>query len=294
MKSFRDNFEQTLSSASFGLEDSGAGERLERFGSCLVRRPSSQALWQRSLPQKVWDGANAIYHPKKGWQFSGKAAENVQVALGDLKLMLLFQDNGQIGIFPEHLTYFDALSRIVEAIAQKAQRPARILNLFAYTGAASVWCALHGCDVTHVELSKKVLSWSKENQLLNPQLKGKIRFIPEDALVFLEREEKRASRYDLIIADPPSFSRLSKSQSWDLEDVAADLVSSMSAILNTPGSIVLTSHHPAIDAYAFENLLRDSTRDRFTYERRDLVLAEKNSPRSLHCGSLLIARDQSL
>lgn len=293
MNSLLDSFTQALTSPLLSLEDSGAGERLERFGALLIRRPSSQALWQRRDSKQTWDCADSCYIPQKGWAFKKTIASDWTVELGEMTLKLLFQDNGQIGLFPEHLSYFTDISHALKQIALNKKSPARVLNLFAYTGAASVWCALHGAEVTHVELSKKVLSWAKENQELNPKAKGNIRFLPEDAVVFLEREAKRESHYDIIIADPPSFSRLSKSQTWDLEDIAAGLVSSMIKILNPQGAIFLSSHHPALNAYAFENLIRDLRDENIIFNRRDLLIGERKTSRFLPCGSLLIAHDQT-
>ena len=288
MKSLRDSLKEALSASHIALEDSGNGERLERFGKHLIRRPSSVAIWNRRLDRKTWDSADAIFVPQKGWNFSQKPVDEWPIELAGLSLKLRPQENGQIGLFPEHLTYFEEMSLSLETLKSKLNRAPRVLNLFAYTGAASLWCAQHGCEVTHIELSKKVLSWAKENQDLNQNMPGSIRFIPEDTLTFVEREIRRESFYDLIIADPPSFSRLSKSQSWDLEEVAIPLVRSLTKVLNAPGTVFITSHHPALDAYAFENLFRDSELRAPSFRSSDLTLVEQNGERRLGCGSLLI------
>jgi 23S rRNA (cytosine1962-C5)-methyltransferase len=281
---------EDLKSGIISLEDSGAGERLERFGNVLIRRPSSLAIWKPRLATGAWNQADAKYDPKSGWSFKDKTTKDWLLKLGSMTVKLIPQDNGQIGIFPEHISYFDSLSGDLLNISQN--KVPRVLNLFAYTGLASVWCSLHKADVTHVELSKRVLSWAKENLELNSEATGPVRFIPEDAVTFLEREERRQSKYDLIIADPPSFSRISKTQTWDLEDVIVPLIKSMLSILNAEGIIYLTSHHQALNVYTLENLLRDeqTSSSNFEIEKRDLILTEKIALRSLSCGSLIIAK----
>lgn len=300
MDQLRNQLQTTLDSAAISLVDSGEGERLEQFGERLIRRPSSLAIWKRRETAALWDKADARYIPPQGWVFRTKPIENWIVDLGAFTLKLIPQENGQTGLFPEHLIYFSLLSHELERLKERLGRPPRVLNLFAYTGMATVWCALHGADVTHIELSKRILTWARENLERNsspatPGLLKQCRFIPEDAVVFLEREVKRDSRYDLIISDPPSFSRISKSQSWDLEDIIVPHIEALIRALNPEGTIFLTSHHQLLNSRTLENLFLDIALKghQLSFEAADLSLQEKSSPRKLTCGSLLVTRMKS-
>lgn len=290
MESLRRKLQQAIESSAVSLEDSGLGERLERFGERLIRRPSSLAIWQRKMPVSHWNQADATYVPQQGWSFRADSFQDWIADLGAFRLKLIPQENGQTGLFPEHLEYFSRLSQHLEQLRAKLDRPVRVLNLFAYTGMATVWCALHGAEVTHIELSKRILSWARENLELNGKFDNTIRFIPEDAVTFLERELRRGSTYDLIISDPPSFSRVSKGQSWDLEEIIVAHIRALTQVLNPGGSIFLTSHHHLLNSFTLENLFLDltSAENQFSFEASELTVAEHNSQRRLACGSLLI------
>lgn len=289
MKTLRDSLNKGLSQHAVSLLDSGLGERLELFGNYRIRRPSSLAVWKRTLPDRDWDAADATYIPDQGWIFPQKSFSEWTITLGPITTKLMLQDNGQVGLFPEHLSYFDALSAELERITNEKARPAKVLNLFAYTGLATMWCALHGAEVTHIELSKRILTWARENLALNGELKTPTRFIPEDACLFLERENRRGSTYDLIITDPPSFSRISKSQSWDLDQIIVNHIEGLVKALEPAGTIFLTSHHHALNGYSLENLFRDqfSTAIDCSYETRNLCLQQQSSLKRLACGTLI-------
>jgi 23S rRNA (cytosine1962-C5)-methyltransferase len=291
MKTLRESLSLSLSQYAVSLLDSGNGERLELFAGYRIRRPSSLAIWKRSLSSKEWDSADATYIPEQGWKFSKKPFGDWSLKLGPLSVKLLLQDNGQIGLFPEHLNYFENLSIELEKLAIEKSRPLRILNLFAYTGLATIWCGLHGAEVTHIELSKRILTWAKENLALNTEAKNPVRFIPEDACAFIEREIRRGSSYDLIISDPPSFSRISKSQSWDLDDMIITHIEGLIKVLEPKGSIFITSHHHALSGFSLENIFRDFTNSsEWNFETQNLSLCEQGGLRRLSCGNLLVAR----
>ena len=295
MNSPLETLQKALSSRNFGLEDSGDGERLERFGDKLIRRPSSLAIWKRNKAATVWDSADATFDPDRGWRYRNQHFNEWPLKLGPLVVTLMTQENGQIGIFPEHVHYFSDITNEIARLQEKRKQPLKVLNLFAYTGLATAWCALHQAEVTHIELSKRVLTWAKENLEKTGTFTQPIRFIPEDACLYLERESRRGSRYDLIISDPPSFSRISKSQSWNLDDVIAPHISALNQVLSPGGVIFLTSHHSALSCFTLENLFRDlpGTNAQYTFSQRNLVLTEQERGNSLTCGSLLIARNEA-
>lgn len=293
MHSDKEDKIHTIEGSAYSLLDSGLGEKLEQYGDKIIRRPSSLALWNKTQPETIWVNADAHYDPNSGWHFKTERFEHWLITIGAFQLKLLLQDNGQVGIFPEHLSYFMQLKEQIERIKMYQSIP-RVLNLFAYTGMATLWCALLGTDVTHIELSKKVLSWANDNLKINRHISSSIRFIPEDAIIFIEREAKRGNHYDIIIADPPSFSRVSKSQSWNLEQVVSQLIKNSLSILAPHGSIFFSSHHHVLNPYSLENLFLDYHNTDMNFKRFELTTQEsQGKKRVLYGGSLLIAQGMS-
>ena len=283
--------------SSYQLLDSGAHQKLERYGSIILARPSSVCIWKQRSPE-LWRQADATYVPGRdeesgGWKFKGKPFETWDLEYTGCHLTLRLQKNGQIGLFPEHGTYLEELVPYLAARPPGKESP-RLLNLFAYTGLASAFFATRGWAVTHVDLSKKALTWAKSNFDLNKIPENAIRFICDDALKFLEREVKRGAKYDAVIVDPPSFSRISKENYWKLEDILFDVVARCHALLaNEWGTLVVTCHDPGIGAEMLANLLRDvSTRNQKVLAR-ELVIPERDSNRLFPTGSLAMLLPQS-
>ena len=270
----------------YALLDSGAEFKLERFGPKLIARPSSLALWQKRLPPR-WKEADAVFDPDRGWKFRGTRFEAWSMRCGEAQLELRLQNNGQVGIFPDHLAYLESLKKF----AARLPTGARALNLYAYTGLATCTLAALGISVTHVDLSKTALSWAKRNLELSQVASDAVRLIPEDAIKFVERELRRGSKYDIIIADPPSFGRISKTQSWKLEEHIVNLMGSL-VELCTPKEALLciTCHHSAFDQHVLYNLLADSTGKRMKAATAlDLAIPEVDSQRSLPAGHCVLA-----
>lgn len=210
----------------YELLDSGDGLKLERFGKYLFARPESQAMWQRALPQKDWDAAHAVFHPtaeESGghWEWKKRGDDkwimNYPLTLSpfqgvELKFLAMTTPGRHLGVFPEVASHWDFMADLV----QKANRPVRVLNLFGYTGLASLAAAAAGAQVTHVDASKKSVSWARENQTLSGLGDKPIRWIVEDAVKYMQREEKRGVKYDGIILDPPKFGRGPKGEVWEV------------------------------------------------------------------------------
>lgn len=270
---------------NYELLDSGEGEKLERFGTKVLRRPSSICLWKKGSP-KSWAGAHANFIPKSGWKFNGPEFETWVQAFGPFKLELRLQTSGLVGVFTEHLSYFKKIeAKILELQAQGKKNP-RVLNLFAYTGAASVWAASLGCQVTHVDLSKKALTWADNNFKLNKINPAQLRLIPEDALKYVAKELRKNSVYDIVIVDPPTFSRIEKNQSWQLEEVIAKIIADCVGLIDkNHGGVFITCHDPMLSPQILQNILRDEvkspTADIGGY---DLSIPEANSKRLLPAG----------
>ncbi len=273
----------------YELIDSGEGERLERFGDRVLIRPSKFSVWKRRTPA-AWQSAHASYQHKGGWRFRGNRFEEWTMECGEYSLVLRLQDNGQVGIFPEHQGYLERLSGAIKKHALSKGRSAKVLNLFAYTGMASIVALKAGAEVTHVDLSKKVLEWAQKNFALNGGLSA--RMIREDALQFVEREIRREKNYDVVIADPPSFSRISDREEWELEGILGNLISILVKVLDPiSGTLVMTSHHFESGGHVMANLIHDQLPVHRSAEvtTGELTLTESSSPRILPAGFLVWA-----
>jgi 23S rRNA (cytosine1962-C5)-methyltransferase len=206
----------------YELLDSGDGLKLERFGKYIFARPESQAMWSRALSQKDWDAAHAVFQPtaeESGghWDFKKRVDEKWEMSyplpqLNEIKFTAMTTPGRHLGVFPEVASHWDFMAGLV----QQADRPVRVLNLFGYTGLASLAAAAAGAKVTHVDASKKSVSWARENQILSGLNDKPIRWIVEDAIKYMQREEKRGVKYDGIILDPPKFGRGPKGEVWEV------------------------------------------------------------------------------
>lgn len=273
---------------AYELIDSGDNQKLERFGEKLIARPSSVCVWQQRLPD-FWKKADAVYSLKNKWIFKGAPFSEWQVEVQGVRLKLKILSNGQLGFFPEHRLYLPQLLEKLSAL-KKSGSP-RLLNLFAYTGLASYVAALAGAQVTHIDSSKKAITWAKENAQLNSIAPDRVRLLPEDAIKFLEREKRRGNFYDVILLDPPSFSRLSKSNSWTLEEILRTLTLASLDLLNAKkAAIFFTNHSSVFVNDIIRNLFLDycSKRSDVFTEQRVLRLKEADSKRELPSGSLFV------
>ena len=206
----------------YELLDSGDSLKLERFGKYIFARPESQAMWSRTLPQKDWDAAHAVFQPtpeESGghWIEKKKLPDKWEMTypllnIGALKFEVMTTPGRHLGVFPEVASHWDFMAGLVRG----AGRPVKVLNLFGYTGLASLAAAAAGAQVTHVDASKKSVNWARENQALSGLSEKPIRWIVEDAIKYMQREEKRGTKYDGIILDPPKFGRGPKGEVWEV------------------------------------------------------------------------------
>ena len=201
----------------YELLDSGDGQKLERFGKYIFARPESQSMWSRALSASEWNQAHAVFIPsgeESGghWDFKKKVEEKWVMKYGDLKFTAMTTPGRHLGVFPEVASHWDFMADSI----QKAGRQPKVLNLFGYTGLASLAVAAAGASVTHVDASKKSVSWARENQELSGLGDKPIRWIVEDALKYVQREARRGVKYDGIILDPPKFGRGPKGEVWEV------------------------------------------------------------------------------
>ncbi len=241
------NFLESTRWQDYALLDSGDGLKLERFGRYVFVRPESQAMWKRSLDTE-WKQAHAIFQPtgeESGghWDFKKKMDEqwDLHYPLPHTSTGLTFKvmttPGRHLGVFPEVAAHWDWFS---ELIAQ-SKREINVLNLFGYTGLATLAAAAAGAKVTHVDASKKSVGWARDNQTLSNLAEKPIRWIVDDALKFVQREARRGVKYDGIILDPPKFGRGPKGEVWEVYKSLPDLLGACRECLSRDPLFVVTT-----------------------------------------------------
>jgi 23S rRNA (cytosine1962-C5)-methyltransferase len=233
---------RTTAWSDYALIDSGSGRKLERFGPYRVIRPEPQCLWR---PKNEWDEADAVFDPTDDdeagrWRFSRKVDDAWPLSWRDVRFLGRFTAFRHLAFFPEQAANWQWLDGRIRA----ATRPLKILNLFGYTGVASLVCAAAGAAVTHVDASKKAIGWARENAELSNLTDRPIRWICEDARRYVQREVRRGSRYDGIILDPPKYGRGPTGEVWRLFDDLPELLSLCAELLSEDANFLL------LNAYA--------------------------------------------
>ena len=277
---------ETTASENYALIDSGNGLKLERYGNLRIIRPEGQALWQPALSEKDWQDVDAIFTgntDEEGmgrWNFPKQPlGETWPLTWDGLSFLGRFTSFRHVGVFPEQ----DAHWRFMEELIKKANRPVKLLNLFGYTGLASLIAARAGAEVTHVDASKKAILWAKENQEVAQLTDRPIRWICDDAMKFVEREGRRGKHYDIILLDPPAYGRGPHGEVWQLFDHLPEMVKGCRAILSdNPIAVILTAYSIRASFFAIHELMRDE----FTglgglIESGELILREEKAKRAL-------------
>ena len=277
---------ETAPSENYALIDSGNGLKLERYGNLRIIRPEGQALWQPALSEKDWQDVDAIFTgntDEEGmgrWNFPKQPlGETWPLSWDGMSFLGRFTSFRHVGVFPEQ----DAHWRFMEELIKKANRPVKLLNLFGYTGLASLIAARAGAEVTHVDASKKAILWAKENQEVAQLTDRPIRWICDDAMKFVEREGRRGKHYDIILLDPPAYGRGPHGEVWQLFDHLPEMVKGCRAILSdNPIAVILTAYSIRASFFAIHELMRDE----FTglgglIESGELILREEKAKRAL-------------
>lgn len=241
----------------FELLDLGAGDKLERWGNFVLQRPDPQVIWPEKGNEKLWQKADAIYHRSEAgggkWEFKKQLPERWTVAYKNLKFYVKTMGFKHTGLFPEQAANWDFM---MEKIKQ-AKRPINVLNLFAYTGAASVACAAAGASVCHVDAAKEMVRRAKENLELSGLADKPVRFITDDVIKFVKREIRRGRKYDGIIMDPPSFGRGPSGELWKLENQLYGLIELCAQVLSDkPIFFLINSYTTGFAPGILENLLK--------------------------------------
>ena len=236
----------------YALLDSGEGSKLERYGPFSVVRPEPQCFWPRRLPLARWEGADAVFDPAAQqeddeagrWRFSKTPPESFPLAWGAARFQARFTGFRHLAFFPEQAANWAWLDRAVRGMTGGAEPP-RVLNLFGYTGVASLVCAAAGAQVTHVDASKKSVAWAKENAALSALSDRPIRWLTEDARRWVERETRRGATYEGIILDPPKYGRGPGGEVWRLFEDLPELVRLCAGLLSPRAGFLLLNAYAA-------------------------------------------------
>ncbi|HUO12816.1 MAG TPA: class I SAM-dependent methyltransferase [Caulobacteraceae bacterium] len=231
--------------ADYSLLDSGGGRKLERYGPYTVVRPEPQCLWTPRLAAKAWDAADAVFDPEGDeddgrWRFRGAPLAPFPLAWRGVTFTGRFTAFRHLAFFPEQAANWAWLDRRVRT----SGKPLKILNLFGYTGVASLVCATAGASVTHVDASKRAVGWARENAEASGLADRPMRWLAEDARKWVQREVRRGARYDGIILDPPKYGRGPGGEVWKLLDDLPELMAGCAALLGDDASFLL------LNAYA--------------------------------------------
>ena len=272
----------------YELIDCGDRSRLERWGDVVLIRPDPLAVWPAGN-HSAWGNADAVYQRSSSgggkWEFNRKIPESWVIRYGDLSFKVHPTGFKHTGLFPEQAYNWDLIRKMLMERAG-----VKTLNLFGYTGAASVAAAKTNATVCHVDSSKGALGWAKENAALSMISDGKIRLIPDDCLTFAKREVRRGKRYDAIILDPPSFGRGTKGEVWKLEDGLWQLLLICGRLLSdTPLFLLINSYTTGISPLAAANMVRSLDLPDSVLSYGELALPFKRETREMHlpCGLTL-------
>lgn len=247
----------------FEVLDTGAGEKLERWGKFTLARPDPQTIWPHALKESVWQSADAHYtRSERGggaWAFHKKLPERWVISYKDLRFFVKPTGFKHTGLFPEQAVNWDKMRELI-----LKRGSARVLNLFGYTGGATVACAAAGAFVTHVDAAKGMVLWAKENRDLSGVPEQRCRFIVEDAMAFVKRELRRGNTYDGILMDPPSYGRGPTGEVWKLENELYTLVDTCAqALSDNPLFFFINSYTTGFQPAVLSNILGRTVQKRF-------------------------------
>lgn len=278
----------TAGFADYALLDSGDARKLERFGRFTLERPEPQALWRPRLEPGQWLRADAAFKSAQAdedgeggrWRKNTAVPETWPVRVLGATILCRLTSFRHVGIFPEQLPHWEWM---IERLKVPHGEPQRVLNLFAYTGAASLLAAAAGAEVTHVDASKKAIAWAKENQAVSKLGSAPVRWILDDARKFAARDVRRGKTYHLILIDPPKFGRGPDGEVWDVFEHLGLLLRDCAQLLAPDRSaLVLTTYAIRASALAIDGLVRDCLAGRpGAIESGELAVIEQSGGRLL-------------
>ncbi len=277
----------------YELIDTSDGERLERWGNIILIRPDPQIIWTTEKKNPLWKKAHARYHRSRTgggkWEVYKKIPDVWQIGYHDIRFNIKPMGFKHTGVFPEQAVNWD----FTESVIKNADRQLNILNLFAYTGGATLSCLRAGAKVCHVDASKGMVQWAKENAVAAHLEKSPVRWIVDDCIKFVQREQRRGNKYDGIIMDPPSYGRGPNGEVWKLEEQLFSLVQLCSTILSDKAEFfILNSYTTGLSPSVMEYLLGVCLVPKFggNVSADEIGLKVTDTDMVLPCGSTAIWR----
>ena len=257
----------------YKILDMSSGEKIESWNNIILRRPDPQILWDDKQNKEIWNKVDAIYHRSNSggghWKIKNKIPERWTINYKDLVFNIKLMGFKHTGLFPEQAVNWDYM---IDKI-KNSGRKIKVLNLFAYTGGATCACAYAGADVVHVDSSRGMVDWAKENLKSSHLENNFVRFIVDDVIKFVQREIRRGNKYDAIIMDPPSFGRGANKEVWNIEDSLYKLVELCSEVLSDdPLFFLINSYTTGLSSEVLRNLLT--------------IFVEKKYKGSIVCGEI--------
>lgn len=278
----------------YELLDSGDGEKLERYGAFVVSRPDPQALWKKTLSDGEWKKAQAIFDrttEKAGWKIAHEVPSRWSISFSGLKFWIRPTSFKHTGLFPEQSQNWKWIQNIITTppaapLLSKEGKKIKVLNLFGYTGGATLAALAAGAEVVHVDGSKVALQWAKDNAELSGLHDKPVRWLLDDAFAFVEREIRRGNVYDAIMMDPPSFGHGPKGEVWKIEQKFIPFLEACKKLLTpNPLFIIINGYSSGYSAIAYENALKDMMKEYSgTTTCGELTIREKSSQKLLPSG----------
>lgn len=275
----------------YELLDCSCGERLERWGKVTLIRPDPQVVWQTPKTHPLWKKADAVYHRSNTgggqWEVRNRIPDRWEISYRDLTFNVKTMGFKHTGVFPEQAVNWDYVSDLIN----RKNRPVKVLNLFAYTGAATVSALKAGAEVVHVDASKGMVQWAKENALSSGVIDRPVRWIVDDCIKFVQREIRRGNRYDILIMDPPSYGRGPGGEVWKLENEVYRFVKLCRDVLSdNPLAVLINSYTAGLSPAVMQYILGALVVPKFggTVESEEIGLPVTQTGLLLPCGATAI------
>ena len=275
----------------YKILDMAKGQKLERWGDIVLSRPDPQIIWKDKSYPKKWNEINAVYNRSKqgggAWKYNKKLPDNWQIKYKNLTFNIKPMGFKHTGLFPEQAVNWDWMIEKIKKEKSKRKAEIKVLNLFAYTGGATVACLSAGATVCHVDSSKGMTQWAKENVKSSGLEKSQVRYIVDDVVKFVNREIRRGNKYDAIIMDPPSYGRGTKGEVWQFEENIYDLVELCTNVLtDNPLFFLINSYTTGISSKVLEDILELTVGKKYKgeIESGEIGLPMENSKLVLPCG----------
>lgn len=275
----------------YQLLDCSSGERLERWGKVTLIRPDPQVVWQTPKTHPLWRKADAVYHRSNTgggkWEVRSRIPDRWEIGYRDLRFNVKTMGFKHTGVFPEQAVNWDYVSEKIRT----ANRPVKVLNLFGYTGAATVSALKAGAQVVHVDASKGMVQWAKENALSSGVADCPVRWIVDDCIKFVQREIRRGNRYDILIMDPPSYGRGPGGEVWKLENEIYHFVELCREVLSeSPIAVLINSYTAGLSPAVMQYILGTLIVPKFggSVESEEIGLPVQASGLLLPCGATAI------